>query len=186
MNYGTISVLIVEDNPGDVFMIKEMLHDLQMDLNISVAKDGQLAMDMMKDQNNVLPGLMILDLNLPRLSGFEVLRLMKASPTLSPIPVVVMTGSLRKKDEQKSRELGAIDYCMKPATFEEIERSKIELRAHLESVPRSQRNGAASGPSFKMTMNNFHLVCRVPKAPTLHQDRFMMDGSDNGFWIPWK
>ena len=74
---------------------------------------------------------MILDLNLPRMDGFDVLRMMKADDGLRSIPVVVMTGSLKKEDENKARSLGAADYCIKPATVEEMETTLMCLRGHL-------------------------------------------------------
>ena len=88
-------------------MIKEMLNDLKLTLNITVAKDGQAALDILKNIRNGKPGLVILDLNLPKVNGFEVLTYIKSSQTLRSIPVVVMTGSLRGEDEQRSRELAA-------------------------------------------------------------------------------
>ncbi len=70
----------------------------------------------------MIPDLIILDLNLPRMDGFEVLDLMKKDDELRSIPVVVITGSLRSEDETRARSLGAIEYCIKPSTVEEMDR----------------------------------------------------------------
>lgn len=153
MSENMLEVLIVEDNPGDAYMIKEMLGDLNLTLKVTVAKDGQAALEILKGTKNGKPGLVILDLNLPKVNGFEVLAFMKSSQNLKSIPVVVMTGSLRAEDEQRSRELGAVDYCIKPSTADEMERSEMCLRAHLEPLSKEKaRNG--TGPSFKIGLNS--------------------------------
>lgn len=188
MSENKLEVLIVEDNPGDAYMIKEMLQDLKLKLNISVARDGQLALDILNDGNNALPGLVILDLNLPRVNGFDVLRFMKDSPKLKPIPVVIMTGSLRSEDEQRSRKLGAVDYCIKPATAEEIERSEMCLRAHLESLSRVKGAKGGSLHSFSNQLYlydlNLNKECKGVLMP--HRERFVMDAFNHQPWDLWK
>ncbi len=80
-----IAVLIVEDNPGDTGIIKEILSDLKMDLNVTTAEDGLEAINLLKNKEKDVPDLVILDLNLPRMDGFEVLRLMKEDDELRSI-----------------------------------------------------------------------------------------------------
>ena len=72
-----MAVLIVEDNPGDTGIIKEILSDLKMDLSITLAEDGLEAINLLKNKEKGVPDLIILDLNLPRMDGFEVLKFMK-------------------------------------------------------------------------------------------------------------
>lgn len=119
-----LQVLLVEDNQGDAFLIKEMLHDTGIDLSISVAENGQKALDML---NRAVGGnassydLVILDLNLPKVHGLEVLSYMKSMHGLKQITVVIMTGSLNHDDETKARALGANNYMIKPSSNEEFE-----------------------------------------------------------------
>jgi CheY-like chemotaxis protein len=179
MSDNKLDVLIVEDNPGDAYIIKEMLKDLKLNLSITVAEDGQQALEILRVKSGT-PNLVILDLNLPKINGFEVLSYMKASPTLALIPVVVMTGSLRSEDEQRSREMGAVDYCIKPATADEMERSEMRLRVHLESLSRETSKNGASGPSVRTSRYDFHMERRDYRAPSPHRDRFVMDAFENG------
>ena len=116
MSVGKMTVMIVEDNPGDVFLLEEMLKDIELDLNVMVIDDGKQAVSVLMREWSSTPDLVILDLNLPRMNGFDVLAYMKSSPALSDIPVIVMTGSLRDEDEVRARCMGVADYCLKPAT----------------------------------------------------------------------
>ena len=110
------------------------------------------------------PDLVILDLNLPRMNGFDVLACMKAESSLGSIPVIVMTGSLRKEDEVRARSLGAADYCIKPATFIEIERARGCLKAQLEIINCNKRE--KRGPSTDLA-EPFHV--RSSSGPTVMQ-----------------
>ncbi len=186
MSEDKLEVLIVEDNPGDAYMIKEMLNDLKLTLNITVAKDGQAALDILKNIRNGKPGLVILDLNLPKVNGFEVLTYIKSSQTLRSIPVVVMTGSLRGEDEQRSRELGAIDYCIKPSTADEMERSEICLKAHLEPLSKEKARSKDLGPSVKLNLYNFSAEWREQRPPAPKYDHFVMDAFESGPWTLWR
>jgi chemotaxis family two-component system response regulator Rcp1 len=119
-----LQVLLVEDNQGDAFLIKEMLRDTGIDLDISVAENGQKALDMLNRASGVGKGpydLVILDLNLPKVHGMEVLSYMKSMHGLKQITVVIMTGSLNRDDEIKARALGANNYLIKPSSNEEFE-----------------------------------------------------------------
>jgi chemotaxis family two-component system response regulator Rcp1 len=175
MNDDILDVLIVEDNPGDAYMINEMLQNLKMNLSISVAEDGQEALDILNDQKARKPGLMILDLNMPRVNGFEVLEFMRSSPTLNKIPVVVMTGSLRKADEQTCLCLGAVGYCIKPASSEEMVRSGMCLRSHLEPLSRGKGKIGNSISSVKVSLYEFHGDEADIGIPLVLHERFVMD-----------
>ena len=148
------TILIVEDNPGDVFMIQEMLRDLGMDLGVMVVEDGLEAMGLLKNEGNIMPDLMILDLNLPKMHGFDVLEMMKADEGLRSIPVVIMTGSLREEDEVKARSMGITDYRIKPATVEEMERTGMSLRDDLAILYHGTPRNRVSGPSVGVELNS--------------------------------
>jgi len=123
-NKRPLRTLVVEDNQGDAFLIKEMLRDTEIDINVSVAENGQKALDMLNQTIGKKDGsidLVILDLNLPKVHGLEVLSYIKSMHGLKQIPVVVLTGSLNKDDETKARAMGASNYLIKPSSNEEFE-----------------------------------------------------------------
>lgn len=119
-----VQILMVEDNPADAVITYELLMDAKVPVVITVAKDGRKALDILSKEmvfGGPLHDLIILDLNMPRINGFEVLREIRSSPALHDLPVVVMTGSSNKEDEIKARNLGATDYKVKPATIGEMD-----------------------------------------------------------------
>ncbi len=174
MSGNKMMVLIVEDNPGDAFLIEGMLKDLDLNLNVMVIEDGKQAVSVMMEGRERTPDLIILDLNLPRMNGFDVLAFMKAESSLGSIPVIVMTGSLRKEDEVRARSLGAADYCIKPATFIEIERARGCLKAQLEIINCNKRE--KRGPSTGSGPNLFMFDDR--RVPPSCNERFIMDALD--------
>jgi CheY-like chemotaxis protein len=116
-----VNVLVVEDSPADVRLIREALKDAIVPVQITVARDGVEAMDYLHDSERAaaLPDLMLLDLNLPRKNGREVLAEVKTSPHLKQIPVLVMTSSRSDEDINRAYELNANCYIAKPYDFHE-------------------------------------------------------------------
>lgn len=117
-----IEILLVEDNPADVCLILEALKDRKLQNHISVVKDGVRAIAFLKHQGDYTdaprPNLIILDLNLPKKNGREVLAEIKEDPVLKRIPVVVLTGSKAEEDVVSSYNLHANCYVSKPLDFE--------------------------------------------------------------------
>jgi len=115
-------ILIVEDNPGDVRLIKEALKETAIHATLHILKDGSVAMkylDITKKESFVdLPSLILLDLNLPRKSGLEVLAHIKGDETLKKIPVIVLSSSQNPDDIGKAYDLHANCYLTKPVDFE--------------------------------------------------------------------
>jgi two-component system response regulator len=113
-----IEILLVEDSPGDVRLTREAFKDAKVHMNLHVASDGAEAMAFLRregDYANVpRPDLILLDLNLPKKDGREVLGEIKESPTLKSIPVVVLTTSASEADILKSYNLHANCYITKP------------------------------------------------------------------------
>jgi CheY-like chemotaxis protein len=113
-----INVLLVEDSPGDVRLTREAFIDAKVRINLHVAPDGVEAMAFLqrsgKYADAVRPDLILLDLNLPRKDGREVLREIKESPSLMSIPVVVLTTSAADADIQHSYRLHANCFITKP------------------------------------------------------------------------
>jgi len=113
-----VDILLVEDNPGDVRLTKEALKDAKVLNEIFVAKDGVEAMEFLQRKGRYsdvpLPDLILLDLNLPRKDGREVLAEIKEDPILKHIPVVVLTTSKAEEDIVKTYNLHANAYITKP------------------------------------------------------------------------
>lgn len=117
-----IEVLLVEDSPGDIRLTQEALKDAKMHVNLKIARDGIEAMSFLKQEGEHAkaprPDLILLDLNLPKKDGREVLQEIKESPTLKSIPVVVLTTSASDKDILQSYMLHANCYINKPVNLE--------------------------------------------------------------------
>jgi CheY-like chemotaxis protein len=113
-----IEILLVEDNPGDVRLTMEALKTAKVQNNLMVAEDGVVALEMLRKEgehaHRPTPDLILLDLNLPRKNGREVLAEVKADDSLKRIPVVVLTISRAEEDIVKSYGLNANCYINKP------------------------------------------------------------------------
>jgi two-component system, chemotaxis family, response regulator Rcp1 len=113
-----IEVLLVEDSPGDVRLTREAFKDAKVHINLHVASDGIEAMSFLKCEGKYAdaprPDLILLDLNLPKKDGREVLEEIKESPSLKSIPVVILTTSESEQDILRSYRLHANCYITKP------------------------------------------------------------------------
>ena len=119
-----IEILLVEDNPGDARLAKEALKEAKVHNNLNVAKDGEEAMEFLhrrgKHQQAPRPDLILLDLNLPRKDGREVLAEIKAHDDIKRIPVVVLTTSEAEEDVLKAYNLNANCYVTKPVDLDQF------------------------------------------------------------------
>jgi len=117
-----IAVLLIEDSPGDVRLTREAFKDAKMHINLHVAYDGVEAMAFLGHEGAYAdaprPDLILLDLNLPKKDGREVLEEIKQSPTLRSIPVVILTTSASETDIQQSYHSHANCYIAKPVDLE--------------------------------------------------------------------
>jgi CheY-like chemotaxis protein len=117
-----IEVLLVEDDPGDVLLIREAFDFNKVHNNLNVVSDGEQALDYLRGVGDYVgstrPDLVLLDLNLPRKDGREVLAEAKSDPALRAIPIVVLTTSEAEEDVLKSYQLHANAYVTKPVDFE--------------------------------------------------------------------
>ncbi|WP_162418699.1 response regulator [Cyclobacterium roseum] len=124
----SVHVLLVEDNEGDVFLTTEALEDSKFVGEISIARDGQEALDYVfktngfEDRNT--PDLILLDVNLPKKSGHEVLEELKAHPIHKRIPVIMLTTSSSRRDIDRCYENHANCYITKP----------VEVNDFLEAI----------------------------------------------------
>lgn len=117
-----IDVLLVEDDPGDVLMTREAFEDHKVANRLSVVADGVSAMAFLRKEGEYAdaptPDLILLDLNLPRMDGREVLQALKEDAALRAIPVVVLTTSEAEEDVVRSYSLHANAYVTKPVDFD--------------------------------------------------------------------
>lgn len=121
-----LEVLLVEDDEDDVLLTQEALKDSKVIVSMAVAADGDEALKRLRRQapfeEAPTPDLILLDLNLPRVGGREVLKELKGDPVLKMIPVVVLTTSAADTDILKCYDLGANCYITKPVDFEQFQR----------------------------------------------------------------
>lgn len=119
-----VNVLLVEDNPGDVRLTREALKDAKLVVNLHVAKDGLEAMAILRNEGKYAskprPDLILLDLNLPKKDGREVLADIKNDRDLKRIPVVIVTTSKAEEDIVKSYDLHANCYVTKPLDLDQF------------------------------------------------------------------
>jgi CheY-like chemotaxis protein len=119
-----IEVLLVEDDPGDVLMTREAFADYKIANNLNVVTNGEDAIAYMRKQGQfadvTTPDLVLLDLNLPRRNGREVLEEIKGDPDLRRVPVVILTTSEADEDIAAAYDLQATAYVRKPVDFEQF------------------------------------------------------------------
>ena len=119
-----IQILLVEDNPGDVMLTEEALLESKVLNRLTVAEDGVEAMEMLRREgpyaDHPRPDLILLDLNLPRMDGREVLAAIKTDPDLRRIPVVILTTSEAESDVMKAYDLYANCYIVKPVDLDQF------------------------------------------------------------------
>lgn len=119
-----IEILLVDDNDDDVVLLRESFKDSRFVNILNVVHDGEEALAYLRHEGAYAsaptPGLVLLDINMPRRNGFEVLEAMKADPQLKQIPVVMLTTSTRDEDVARSYDRGACSYVSKPVSFEKL------------------------------------------------------------------
>jgi chemotaxis family two-component system response regulator Rcp1 len=119
-----VDILLVEDNPGDVRLTRELLKESKIHNNLTVVDNGEDAIVFLrraaKHPDATLPDLILLDLNLPRKNGAEVLASIKNDPTLRRIPVVILTSSKAEEDIARAYDLHANCYISKPVGLEQF------------------------------------------------------------------
>ena len=125
-NIRPINILLVEDSPTDVLLTREALADAKIRNRLDVVHDGEQALSFLRKEGSYAesprPDLILLDLNMPRKSGREVLEEIKVDPRLKAIPVVVLTTSKAEEDILRSYHLNANCYISKPVDYDQFSR----------------------------------------------------------------
>ncbi|WP_460943789.1 response regulator [Spirosoma daeguense] len=118
-NLSTTYVLLVDDDEDDRFLLQEVFRQYCPDYQLNCIEDGEELVHTL-DKSSELPALILLDLNMPFMGGFEMLQTLKAIDHYKAIPVVMLTTSDQASDKQKALNLGADDFITKPATLNQF------------------------------------------------------------------
>lgn len=116
-----LRILVIDDSESDIALIEEALQD---QAELDVATDGAAALEALSQtraQGEALPQLILLDLNMPGMNGFDVLRRLKTDPAMRGIPVIILSTSEDPRDVRRCYESAAASYIAKPAGFDELE-----------------------------------------------------------------
>ncbi|HYO83905.1 MAG TPA: response regulator [Bryobacteraceae bacterium] len=126
-----VQILLAEDNPADVYLIEEALREHQVDFQITVAEDGEAAINLLQ-AGAVQPDIVLLDLNMPKRSGGEVLDQLRRSSSKA-VPVLVLTSSDSPADREEAIRLGATQYIRKPTGLDEF----LQIGATIKQLTQS-------------------------------------------------
>ena len=149
-NLDAITVLMVEDDPDDVYFTQEALRASRLRLNLRVANDGVEAMRYLRNEGAEVrhrrPDLVLLDLNLPRMDGREVLTAIKQDPTLTDIPVVILTTSQAEEDVAASYRQHANCYVSKPVDIEQFRSVVASIENFWFTIPTTPPRRSQEAP----------------------------------------
>jgi CheY-like chemotaxis protein len=124
-----VHIMMVEDNEGDVLLTREALHDAEIVNELFLFKDGEAAIRFLREAaaaaSPQLPGLILMDINMPRLSGHEVMFAMRQDPVLSEIPVFLFTSSEAPSDIERSKDNRATGYLVKPLDMQKFRQAVL-------------------------------------------------------------
>lgn len=132
-----VSLLLVEDSPADVYLVREAMKAEGVPFRMQVAEDGELALQILNQveaEADAPPDVLLLDLNVPRRDGIQILERIRSGPRCSGIPVVVISSSDSPVDRQRALSLGATHYFRKPSTLDEfMQLGRLVLRVYQSS-----------------------------------------------------
>lgn len=119
MNVQSVDILLIEDNPGDIELVKAGFEAARVANEIRVISDGQEAIDFFELQKD-LPDIVLLDINLPKANGIEVLKVLRGLPASKDLPVIILTSSEAEDDITQSYSEHANSYVSKPVDFDKF------------------------------------------------------------------
>ncbi len=143
-----ISILIADDDPEDRMLAQEALEEALLANDLRFVEDGEELMDYLKrrgkyanPEDSPRPGMLLLDLNMPRKDGREALQEIKADPKLASIPIVILTTSRTEEDILRSYDLGASSYITKPVTFDGLVKVMLCLKTYWFEIVELPQHG---------------------------------------------
>lgn len=113
-------ILLVEDDRVDAMTVKRALSEIDSSSPVNIVANGEEALEFLRNKRNDRPGIILLDLNMPKMNGIEFLKIAKAEPNLRRIPVIVLTTSQQESEKVESFNLGAAGYIIKPLSYEQF------------------------------------------------------------------
>ncbi len=119
-NLKPAKIMLVEDSEGDVYIFKRAIADAKILNEVVSFRDGKEALEFLRDEGSELPGIVFLDINMPMVSGFDVLKALKADSRLEKIPVVMLTISQEEEDVIRSYDYGAVSFITKTVRPENL------------------------------------------------------------------
>jgi two-component system response regulator len=139
-------ILVVKDDPDDLELLRHTFGEMGIRNPVEIARDGQEALDYVfctgahAGRDAIAPQLILLDLNLPKIGGIEVLRAIKADPRTRAIPVVILTSSREERDMVEGYQLGANSYIQKPVDFGQFQKTMRAMGHYWLVVNQSPTN----------------------------------------------
>ncbi len=116
----TPNIVLIEDNPADVLLIRKALEERGIKCELAWFENGETALSSLSEKSRPLPDLILLDLELPRADGLEVLSRIRGMARFSDVPVVILTSSQSPSDRQRTTRLGAARYIRKPSALQDF------------------------------------------------------------------
>ncbi len=147
-----IRFLLVDDDVDDTSIFKEVLEEVNPSIDFVSAGDGHEALHILKAQNSILPDVIFLDLNMPRMDGKECLSVLKKDAQLRHIPVIMYTTSSQSKDIEETMQKGAICFITKPTNLR-------ELKSILSSVSQNVHGNLEKSLRLLSNTSNTFIVC---------------------------
>jgi two-component system response regulator len=124
---GRLPIVLIEDNADDVALTLRALEQNHITNDVVVAEDGARALELLLGDERIRPALVLLDLNLPKIGGLDVLRRLRDTPATALLPVVILTSSREEQDLVSGYSLGANSYVRKPVDFDQFVKAVQQL-----------------------------------------------------------
>jgi len=121
-----IDILLIEDNPGDVRLTEEVLRDSGAGCNLTTVRDPEHALNMLRGENGsrqIIPEIVFLDMNLPKISGVDIIRAIRNTPGVQHTPIVILSSTENPEEVRTAYEMGANCFVRKPVGFDEFMKS---------------------------------------------------------------
>jgi len=135
-----VEILLVEDNEDDIVIIQEVFADMRLATLINVVRDGEEALAYLRRKGKYkvarMPDLILLDINMPKMNGFEVLEEMKKDPRLQSLPVIMLTTSHREEDVVRAYEKGACSYIHKLVDLDQFKQLIKQFEQYWTGISR--------------------------------------------------
>lgn len=133
-----LHIFLAEDNPGDVELVRESLREHNIEHTLAVARDGREAKELIQRigmaHDTPCPDVVLLDLNLPKTDGHELMALLRAHPLCGKTPVIVVTSSDARRDRERAFQMGAARYFRKPSDLIEFLKLGLVIRGVVEEI----------------------------------------------------